>query len=212
MTARCRRRTAVRQAAPALDDPRHRDAQPDRHVGDRVRRHTRRRSRRRSGRSHGHTALVARFDQRRLQISALVVCALVDLGLAAFPSAVTAAVAWGGTGAAFAVWSVVSVTLRQRLVRAEMLGRVNSANRVIGMTACPLERDGRRPAGARLGRGARDGPCRGHLRPAYPIRVRQLSRMITQVDFGARPALATKLTAGGRRVHEVRRPWPRCSG
>lgn len=83
-------------------------------------------------------ALVRRFETRHLQICVLAVCAVIDLALAAVPSAVTAALAWGGTGGAFAIWSVVSVTLRQRLVPAQMLGRVNSANRIFGMTACPL--------------------------------------------------------------------------
>ena len=59
-------------------------------------------------------ALVRRFDRRALQISAIATTAALDLALAAFPTPALAALAWGGTGAAFAVWNVLSVTLRQR--------------------------------------------------------------------------------------------------
>ncbi|MEU4231587.1 MFS transporter [Nonomuraea sp. NPDC026600] len=83
-------------------------------------------------------ALVRRFDRRWLQVAALAVCAVVDLALAACPNPVTGALAWGGTGAGFAVWNVLSVTLRQREVPAELLGRVNSASRTLSMTAAPL--------------------------------------------------------------------------
>ncbi|MFB9738353.1 MFS transporter [Streptomyces thermocoprophilus] len=83
-------------------------------------------------------ALVRRFDRRALQIAAIAVTAALDLALAAFPTPALAALAWGGTGAAFAVWNVLSVTLRQRLVPAGLLGRVNSANRTFSMAAVPL--------------------------------------------------------------------------
>lgn len=83
-------------------------------------------------------ALVSRFDRRALQIAAIAVTAALDLALAAFPTPALAALAWGGTGAAFAVWNVLSVTLRQRLVPAGLLGRVNSANRTFSMAAVPL--------------------------------------------------------------------------
>ncbi|MFF5447857.1 MFS transporter [Streptomyces sp. NPDC012888] len=82
--------------------------------------------------------LTRRFDRRRLQIASLATTAVLVLALAAFPHPALAALAWGGTGAAFAVWNVLSVTLRQRLVPAELLGRVNSANRTFSMAAVPL--------------------------------------------------------------------------
>lgn len=82
--------------------------------------------------------LVGRFERHHLQIAAPALCALVDLALAAFPTPATAALAWGGTGGAFAVWNVLSVTLRQRLVPAAMLARVNSAARMLSVTAVPL--------------------------------------------------------------------------
>ncbi|MGW0533328.1 MFS transporter [Streptomyces sp. NPDC003032] len=83
-------------------------------------------------------ALVRRFDRRALQITAIATTAALALALAAFPHPALAALAWGGTGAAFAVWNVLSVTLRQRLVPAGLLGRVNSANRTFSMAAVPL--------------------------------------------------------------------------
>ncbi|MFJ1730262.1 MFS transporter [Streptomyces sp. NPDC088254] len=83
-------------------------------------------------------ALVQRYDRRRLQIASIATTAALDLALAAFPNPALAALAWGGTGAAFAVWNVLSVTLRQRLVPADLLGRVNSANRTFSMAAVPL--------------------------------------------------------------------------
>lgn len=39
---------------------------------------------------------------------------------------------------AFAVWNVLSVTMRQRLVPGEVLGRVNAASRTLSMTASPI--------------------------------------------------------------------------
>ncbi|GAA2531020.1 MULTISPECIES: MFS transporter [Streptomyces] len=83
-------------------------------------------------------ALVRRFDRRALQITAIAATAAFDLALAVYPHPALAALAWGGTGAAFAVWNVLAVTLRQRLVPTELLGRVNSANRTFSMAAVPL--------------------------------------------------------------------------
>jgi MFS family permease len=83
-------------------------------------------------------ALVRRFDSRALQFSALAVTAAADLALAAFPNPPMAALALGLASTGFAVWNVLSVTLRQRQVPAAMLGRVNAANRTLSMTAAPL--------------------------------------------------------------------------
>jgi hypothetical protein len=83
-------------------------------------------------------ALVRRFDQRMLQIAALVLAAVGDLPLAAFPSAVLAAIVLSTVSLSFAVWNVLSVTIRQRLVPRGVLGRVNAASRTLSMTAAPL--------------------------------------------------------------------------
>jgi len=42
------------------------------------------------------------------------------------------------TSFSFALWNVLSVTIRQRLVPAAVLGRVNAAARTLSMTAAPL--------------------------------------------------------------------------
>lgn len=73
-----------------------------------------------------------------LQITALAACGVVDLALAAFPQPWVAALAWGMTGFAFAVWIVLSVSARQRLIPPELLARVNSAGRTVLMAATPL--------------------------------------------------------------------------
>jgi hypothetical protein len=81
--------------------------------------------------------LVARLDRWWLQLGSLGLCGLVDLLLAVAPSSVTVALAWGGTGFGFAVWHVVSVSTRQRVVPVEILARVNSAARTLSITALP---------------------------------------------------------------------------
>jgi MFS family permease len=81
--------------------------------------------------------LVARIDRWHLQLGSLVLCALVDLLLAIAPNPVTIALAWGGTGFAFGVWYVVSISVRQRLVPADIMARVNSAARTLSVMAVP---------------------------------------------------------------------------
>jgi len=82
--------------------------------------------------------LVARIDRWHLQLGSLVLCAVVDLLLALAPNAVTIALAWGGTGFGFGVWYVVSISIRQRVVPADILGRVNSAARTLSVLAVPV--------------------------------------------------------------------------
>ena len=81
--------------------------------------------------------LVARMDRWWLQLCSLGLCGLVDLLLAVAPNPITVALAWGGTGFGFAVWHVVSVSTRQRVVPVEILARVNSAARTLSITALP---------------------------------------------------------------------------
>lgn len=82
-------------------------------------------------------SLVARVDRWWLQLGSLGLCGVVDLLLAVAPNPVTVALAWGGTGFGFAVWHVVSVSTRQRVVPTEILARVNSAARTLSMGALP---------------------------------------------------------------------------
>jgi MFS family permease len=83
-------------------------------------------------------ALVRRYSGRSLQIAALAAACVAALALAAFPTPPMAALALGFAGFSFAVWNVLSVTLRQRQVPAELLARVNAANRTLSMTAAVL--------------------------------------------------------------------------
>jgi len=82
--------------------------------------------------------LVRRFPQRALQVAALAVAAAGDLVLAAVPTPLCAAVVLSTTSFSFALWNVLSVTIRQRLVPPAVLGRVNAASRTLSMTAAPL--------------------------------------------------------------------------
>ena len=82
--------------------------------------------------------LVAGLDRWRLQLASLGLCGVVDLLLAVAPNPVTVALAWGGTGFGFAVWHVVSISTRQRVVPAEILARVNSAARTLSVSALPV--------------------------------------------------------------------------
>jgi predicted MFS family arabinose efflux permease len=82
--------------------------------------------------------LARRFDHGRLRVAVLGVTAAADLALAAAPSPPMAALALALASAAFALWNVLSVSLRQRLAPADVLGRVNAANRTLSMTAALL--------------------------------------------------------------------------
>jgi hypothetical protein len=81
--------------------------------------------------------LVARTDRWWLQLGSLGLCGVVDLLLAVAPNPVTIALAWGGIGFGFAVWHVVSISTRQRVVPAEIMARVNSAARTLSISALP---------------------------------------------------------------------------
>jgi predicted MFS family arabinose efflux permease len=81
--------------------------------------------------------LIRRFEHRALQVLALAATAAGVLALAAFPTPVVAALVWDESGFTFALWNVLSVTLRQRLVPPGLLGRVNSASRTLSTTAVP---------------------------------------------------------------------------
>ncbi|HEX5287605.1 MAG TPA: hypothetical protein VFX25_01945 [Streptosporangiaceae bacterium] len=64
-----------------------------------------------------------------MRTAALGVTAAADIALAAAPSPPMAALALALTSAAFSLWNVLSVTLRQRLAPAEVPGRAGPARR-----------------------------------------------------------------------------------
>jgi MFS family permease len=72
-----------------------------------------------------------------------VIDAAVFVGVGLAPDAAVAAVMLAGQGFAVTMWNVVTVSLRQQIVPAHLLGRVNSVYRMLGW--------GLMPAGALVG-------------------------------------------------------------
>jgi MFS family permease len=76
--------------------------------------------------------LVRAIGARSALVAALVTTALAYLGAGLAPDVVLVAVLLGLSGVASMVWNVVTVSLRQDIVPDNLLGRVNSAYRMIG--------------------------------------------------------------------------------
>jgi hypothetical protein len=64
--------------------------------------------------------------------------AAVFIGVGLAPDAIVAAVMLAGQGFGVAMWNVVTVSLRQRIVPSRLLGRVNSVYRMLGWGLMPL--------------------------------------------------------------------------
>jgi MFS family permease len=64
--------------------------------------------------------------------------AAVFVGIGLAPDAAVAAVLLAGQGFAVAIWNVVTVSLRQQIVPARLLGRVNSVYRMLGWGLMPV--------------------------------------------------------------------------
>jgi MFS family permease len=71
-------------------------------------------------------------------LASLVFLALSQLGIGLTSSPALAAPLLATSGAAFMVWNVVSVSLRQALTPDRLLGRVTSLYRLMGLGAMPL--------------------------------------------------------------------------
>ncbi|GIH18624.1 MFS transporter [Rugosimonospora africana] len=102
--------------------------------------------------------IVARIGSLPALLVALAANVAVFLGIGFSPNATVLGALLAAGGFATTIWSVVTVSLRQRLVPAELLGRVNSAYRMVGWGLIPL--------------GALAGGLTAHvfgLRAAYPI-------------------------------------------
>ena len=69
---------------------------------------------------------------------AMATFAAVDAGIGLAPDFAVAAALMACNGFFVTMWNVVTVTLRQRIVPAELLGRVNSAYRMLGWGLMPL--------------------------------------------------------------------------
>jgi MFS family permease len=64
--------------------------------------------------------------------------AAVFVGIGLAPSPAVAAVMLAGQGFAVAMWNVVTISLRQRIVPSALLGRVNSVYRMLGWGLMPI--------------------------------------------------------------------------
>jgi MFS family permease len=82
--------------------------------------------------------LIRRIGQRAAVLGALGCSAAAYLGAGLIGSAVTLAALLAVNGFAITLWNVVTVTLRQELVPPQLLGRVNSAYRMLGWGLLPL--------------------------------------------------------------------------
>lgn len=85
-----------------------------------------------------NTAIVARIGELPALLIALGANVLIFAGIGFSPDAVTLGVLLGLNGFATTMWSVVTLSTRQRIVPSELLGRVNSAYRMLGWGLMPL--------------------------------------------------------------------------
>ena len=69
---------------------------------------------------------------------AMAAFAAVDAGIGLAPDFAVAAALMACSGFFVTMWNIVTVTLRQRIVPAELLGRVNSVYRMLGWGLMPL--------------------------------------------------------------------------
>jgi MFS family permease len=85
-----------------------------------------------------NAAIVSRIGEMRALLIALGANVLIFAGLGFSPDAVTLGVLLGLNGFATTMWSVITLSTRQRIVPPDLLGRVNSAYRMLGWGLMPL--------------------------------------------------------------------------
>jgi MFS family permease len=83
-------------------------------------------------------AITRRLGQLPSLVIAMGAAAAVYLGIGLAPDAVVLGVLMACSGFFSTMWNVVTVSLRQRIVPADMLGRVNSVYRMIGWGLMPI--------------------------------------------------------------------------
>jgi MFS family permease len=81
--------------------------------------------------------LTRRFGLLPSLITAMAGTAAVFIGIGLAPDAVVAGLLMAGNGFFTAMWNVVTVSLRQRIVPGGLLGRVNSVYRMLGWGLMP---------------------------------------------------------------------------
>lgn len=84
------------------------------------------------------TAIVSRIGEMRALLIALGANVLIFAGLGFSPDAVVLGALLGLNGFATTMWSVITLSTRQRMVPPDLLGRVNSAYRMLGWGLMPL--------------------------------------------------------------------------
>jgi MFS family permease len=102
--------------------------------------------------------IVQRIGALPALLTALGANAVIFVGIGLSPDAVVLAALLAGNGFVTTLWNIVTVSLRQQIVPAELLGRVNSVYRMLGWGLMPL--------------GALTGGLVAHvfgLRAPYPI-------------------------------------------
>ncbi|GLY67826.1 MFS transporter [Amycolatopsis taiwanensis] len=82
--------------------------------------------------------LVARIGATGALITALGANVVIFAGIGLSPNAVVLAALLATNGFATTLWNIVTVSLRQRLVPADLLGRVNSVYKMLGWGLIPL--------------------------------------------------------------------------
>jgi len=128
--------------------------------------------------------IVARFGALPALVTALVANVFIFVAIGLSPNAIVLGVLLALNGLATTMWSIVTVSLRQQLVPAALLGRVNGVYRMLGWGLIPL--------------GALTGGLVAHefgLRAAYPIAggLRGLALLV------ALPVIVAALASGRAR-------------
>ncbi|MFY9867925.1 MAG: MFS transporter, partial [Trebonia sp.] len=83
-------------------------------------------------------AITRRLGLLTSLIVAMAAFAALDAGIGLAPDFAVAAALMACNGFFVTMWNVVTVTMRQRIVPAELLGRVNSVYRMLGWGLMPL--------------------------------------------------------------------------
>ena len=130
---------------------------------------------------------VARIGALPALLAALTANAVLFVGIGVSPNTQVLGALLALNGFATTMWNIVTVSLRQEIVPAELLGRVNSIYRLLGWGLMPL--------------GALTGGLLSHqfgLRAPYPIAG--ILRGVALI--GALPTLLRVLRTATRRPHE----------
>jgi MFS family permease len=105
-----------------------------------------------------NAAIVSRIGELPALLIALGANVLIFAGIGISPDPIVLGVMLGLNGFATTMWSVVTLSMRQRIVPSDLLGRVNSAYRMLGWGLMPLGSLAGGLIAAELG-----------IRAAYPI-------------------------------------------